>query len=123
MAVDATVFVLASYSSDVGYVVASFKLNRGDDFQLRLQKVEKGGKPWKAVQLPCGSWSKYSDGTGLEDEFEEGGYLFTDAYDAPLTSVMGHSYSAFAEEPGLNGAVFAFVCEHYPDHDVVILWH
>ena len=121
MGVDATVFVLAEYSTDVGYVVAAFTLDRDRGFWDEIQKVERA-KPWAAVQLPQGGWSQDSDGRA-GDAVAEQGYLFEDAYGVPLTSAKGADYRGLAAEPGLNGAVFGFVYEHYPDHDVVILWH
>jgi hypothetical protein len=125
MGVDVTVFVLATYSSDVGYVGAAFRLSRDRDLWDVLTKIPKPRK-WAQIQLPQGAHSTYADGEkpkGYDDR--EVRYLSTDCYGSALVACKGAAFATAATktESPLNREILSFVARVYADHDVVLFWH
>jgi hypothetical protein len=137
MGIDATLFVLAPFSDDVGYVYHSFRLQRDSDLTGTLENKlnELTHKTWTEIQLPQGDWSTFAGGGKWwpedRDDWERG-YLQEDCYGNALKAFKGkHLAEVVREEDGafpdrddsLNKAMFAFIVEHFPEHDVVVFFH
>lgn len=138
MGVDATLFVIADYSSfGVGYVQHVFRLQRDRDLWDPLEQMQRNQKhrTWPTVQLPCGSWSNYSGEVPEGWEDRESGHLQSDCYGNVLDAFRGRLLADVKrEEAGsfpdwddsFNRAVFAFIAEHFAEHfaehDVIVFW-
>lgn len=129
MGVDATIFVVADFSDETGYLTATFRLKRDSDFWDILEAIE-ADRTWAQIQLPQGSWAGFSirgeeHGAAIPDAFKEWerGYLRADNYGNKLQSFKGRELASLESDySDFNTAVMAFVGEHYADHDVIIFW-
>jgi hypothetical protein len=124
MGIDATIFVIAKYSSDVLYGDAMIRLCRDYACWDALDTLPvKRRAP--VLQVMQGAWVKTRHGEMWPDG-SEGGYLFCDSY-GPSRGFAVYTVASLAPVigsiTGTNNAILRFILATYPDAEFLIIWH
>lgn len=125
MGIDASLFVIAKWSTNgTGFVEHVLRLDRDSELWEQLHSIPTV-KDWPIVQLPCGTWSVFSDGEEPVSKggAEERGYLTEDSYGDSLVARSGAAVAMAATTSAFNHNVLRFVGEMFGDRDIVVFWH
>lgn len=126
MGVDATIYVVADYSSgDWMYGSATIDLCRRCDDWPVLESLPVA-RMCRRIHLQQASFCRLGDGTKPQGDDRESGYLFGDSYrpDAGFHVYRVADLAATADRiSDANRGIVDFVCRQYPDHEFIVIWH
>lgn len=124
MGVDATIYIVASYSrNEWVFADATIGLRRNYDLWSKFDSLQSCGHV-KRIQLMQASWCTASDGSRIVEPDCEAGYLFGDSY-RPGKGFALYRVSDIdpAWADGTNGKILEFVRNTYADQNFLIIWH
>lgn len=126
MGVDATIYVVADYSSgEWVYGSATIELRRRRDDWPVLEALPVT-RTCRRIQIQRAAFCRLGDGTKPRRDDREVGYLFGDSYrpDGGFRIYRVSDLSAAAGRISeANRGIVDFVCRQYPDHEFIIIWH